>query len=1002
MKRTAYILLLLLFATTGLKGQNGLAGYEYWFDTDYENRQMVNSTATEIEIEADTRGLKGGIHAFRFRAIRDDGMPGILYTYNFLKPILDNYKVEELKCEWWVDHDYANRKLADGNGEGLILFDADISSVAPGMHHLNYHIADGNGEHAITYSHRFLRISADNNQYTAYACEYWFDDDFANRKRVENSNGVIAFDAEVEHLSAGIHRLNFRTVDEYGHWGAVYTQNFLRAVLDSNEEQSLLCEYWFDNDFEHRDTAAVASDGLVTFEADVSALKQGVHTFSYRLRHQNGDYGPAMTQNFVRILADNTEAKHVEYEYWFDEAFDSRQRGTQTGEAIDVELDASALGVGVHRLNLRFKTQDGYYSPVVTRDFLVPRYAAVASNVDKYAYWFDNQPADTVEVTPSNPFEIENMMFDVPAVAFPVTWAQTASVRPTTTTSDGKVMVTLSVEQERKLYMSFHNENDLWSSVDSTAFVYVNESVVEAQPLLLNRVYHISGLQTDSADIRYIDTEAGTLCLRTEQPCALRLYNDTMCIATLDAATLQAGTAINVPKAGRYYALLHVADVDAETVPESIKLICVTHPLPHPLHVAEAGTVADLLSFTSVADVKELVVTGSLNTTDLETLKTLDALRTLDLKAASVADNTLPERAFYRMTSLQELSLPTGVTAVGKEALGGMEGNLLVVRWNSMAPITAEVFDAPEAMGNCLVYAPEGVKNSYAGNVIVGGMAERITLHDAQPLRAPESFRAKQVNYSREFGLKTTPKQPGGWESIVLPFEVQRIVSDERGELAPFNSGNAGTHPFWLAELTDKGFAMTTVIKANTPYILSMPNSEAYEEEFNIRGKVTFSATADAGVDVFATTGAKMVSGAKFMLCPTYEAVAQSDAVYALNKEVYGEHVAGSAFIRDLRAVNPFEVYVHSLEAVTRAPMYYGIGIPGGEVTGIGQVKADGLRVWSENGVLYVVSDIVQALPLYTADGRMIRLLAIREGENRVTHLTPGLYVVAGKKVLVK
>ena len=62
--------------------------------------------------------------------------------------------------------------------------------------------------------------------------------------------------------------------------------------------------------------------------------------------------------------------------------------------------------------------------------------------------------------------------------------------------------------------------------------------------------------------------------------------------------------------------------------------------------------------------------------------------------------------------------------------------------------------------------------------------------------------------------------------------------------------------------------------------------------------------------------------------------------------------------------------------------MYYGIGIPGGEVTGIGQVKADGLRVWSENGVLYVVSDIAQALPLYSADGRMLRTLAIQEGKN--------------------
>ncbi|MBO4985503.1 MAG: hypothetical protein J6C87_07685 [Bacteroides sp.] len=931
MKKITYILLLLLFVTAA-KGQNGLAGYEYWFDADYENRQQVSSSATEIEIEADASGLRGGIHSFRFRALRDDGMPGIIHSYTFLKPILDNRNVEELKCEYWVDDDYANRKMADGNAEGLISFEADIAAIPPGLHQLNYHIANAEGESAITYSHRFLRVSADNNLYTAFACEYWLDDDFENRKRVENVDGIISFDAEVSQLCAGIHRLNFRAVDEYGHYGALHSHNFLRAILDNSMLDEMQCEYWWDDNFAGRATVAVASDGLVNLEADASALPIGVHLFNYRLKDANGCYTPVRTQHFM-----------------------------------------------------------------------VPRYGAEASDVDKYAYWFDSLPADTVEVTPANPYEIENMMFDIPATPFPTTWPQTASVTPATVTGDGKVMVTLGVEQERMFYMTFHNENDLWSSVDSTAFIYVNESVVEAQPLTVNRVYHIHGLKADSADVRYIDAEAGTLCLRTEQPCALRLYNDSVCIAKLDAATLQAGTTIQLPKAGRYYALLHVADEAAESVSASIKLICVTDPLPNPLHVAEAGTAGDLLSFTPAESIEQLAVTGELNATDLETLRTLSSLRTLELQEAKITNNTLPEKAFYGMAALEEISLPTTVTTIGKEVLAGMGDHLLVVRWNSQATLAAEVFDAAAEMGNCLIYAPAGVRSNYSGNVVIGGMAEQITLQDELPLRAPEAFKAKQISYTRDFSLPTTPKQPGGWESIVLPFSVQNIVSEERGELAPFGSNKAGTRPFWLAELTATGFANVTQWQANKPYIISMPNSEAYEEEFNIRGNVTFSAAAEEGVEVAATTAAKASSGTSFNLHPAYEAVAQGEAIYALNKEAYGEHVAGSAFISNLRTVNPFEAYVTSNEATTRAPMYYGIGIPsGGEVTGIETLlKDEALRVWCTNGVLYIRCAEAQTLPLYNSDGRMVRLLQLTEGENQVTGLTSGFYLVGKKKVVV-
>lgn len=73
------------------------------------------------------------------------------------------------------------------------------------------------------------------------------------------------------------------------------------------------------------------------------------------------------------------------------------------------------------------------------------------------------------------------------------------------------------------------------------------------------------------------------------------------------------------------------------------------------------------------------------------------------------------------------MEIPASVKSVGKAVFNGCN-QLLLIDWNAQATITAESFDTPAEMGNLLIFAPEGTECTYEGNVVIGGIAEKITL----------------------------------------------------------------------------------------------------------------------------------------------------------------------------------------------------------------------------------------------------------------------------------
>jgi hypothetical protein len=154
-----------------------------------------------------------------------------------------------------------------------------------------------------------------------------------------------------------------------------------------------------------------------------------------------------------------------------------------------------------------------------------------------------------------------------------------------------------------------------------------------------------------------------------------------------------------------------------------------------------------------------------------------------------------------------------------------------------------------------------------------------------------------------------------------------------------------------------------------------MPNSEEYTADYNLNGRVTFSAQ---NVDVPATvTHTLALADSSIVMVPAMQRKERSSSVWALNVgEVRGSYFEGSVFERDYREVRPFEAYtVHRLENGQPAPRYVPLMDIGG-TTGIETINPESLTVnqW------------------YDLEGRKLQGKPTQKG----------VYISNGRKVVVK
>ena len=322
------------------------------------------------------------------------------------------------------------------------------------------------------------------------------------------------------------------------------------------------------------------------------------------------------------------------------------------------------------------------------------------------------------------------------------------------------------------------------------------------------------------------------------------------------------------------------------------------------------------------------------------------------------------------------------VTGIKEDALDKCE-DLAAIIWNPEATFKARVSNP-----NLLLYVKH---DSYAPasfkNVVVNGYARAITLTDAQSgnnFYCPETFIAQSIVYMHNYSMKTGLNESRGWESIALPFDVQMISHSSKGEITPFANwtSESSTKPFWLYELTGNGFVETESIKANTPYIISMPNNGVYPNDYMLAGRVSFSAI---NAEVKKSDEMQTVIFSNHTFIPSFINHDAEATCYALNvnndyENYEGSDNEGSKFILGLRNIHPFEAYMTSTSG-TRS-----IDISEGMTTGIMGIE--------ENGSLD------KAVKVYDLSGRLIKTGMTMEAIKQ--ELPSGVYIINNKKMIIK
>ncbi|MDE6636706.1 MAG: leucine-rich repeat domain-containing protein, partial [Muribaculaceae bacterium] len=391
-------------------------------------------------------------------------------------------------------------------------------------------------------------------------------------------------------------------------------------------------------------------------------------------------------------------------------------------------------------------------------------------------------------------------------------------------------------------------------------------------------------------------------------------------------------------------------------------------------------------------------IEGLLNDSDYRYILTMDSLRYLDIE--KVNDAHIPEGAFQD-SKLISISLPSDLAEYGNGIFSGASC-LSSVKWNSRTQNMDNRVTDCLANPNALVYVPSDidVAQYHALNVVTDGRATSVILNYGFPYYAAWDVRADNVSMTREFRQETGIGVCQGWETVVLPFSPTLITHEMNGETTPFaawDGDTQGKKPFWLYTSTTEGWEKASEIEACVPYIISMPNNSDYVDNFNLAGRITFSASdVDLGPDSSVAISTPWMERTEFE--GTFMPVAEK-AILTLNvADNLGEYLPGSTFVPNDYAI-PFSAYVKDSIGKKAMPVF---GDWNGVITPT--LSDDGLAVETPApGVLSVSTSRERKVTVTTTTGVVIRTLHLNAGETAVLDgFTRDIYIVGGVKVIVR
>lgn len=274
---------------------------------------------------------------------------------------------------------------------------------------------------------------------------------------------------------------------------------------------------------------------------------------------------------------------------------------------------------------------------------------------------------------------------------------------------------------------------------------------------------------------------------------------------------------------------------------------------------------------------------------------------------------------------------------------------------------------------NALIYLPTGATLS-KNNVVIGNGCANLVLTDGHDFVCPTSFTATKATYTRNCYID------GGWETIVLPFNVTDIKSggtSVKGDYTVEGYTNTSGTTVKFTELTN-----ITDWKADNAYILKHNSVETGTQECTFEGAGTIAATpADADF-----TG-------------TYTLISNDLAAgnYALNAA--GTEFGPLAASTETAVIPAFRAYLKKGNGPN--PAKYSVEHDNG-ATGINNAQQASTIIYADGESIIINSEKAQTINVYSIDGRKAYNTIAEEGTTTINGLPKGIYIVNNQKVILK
>ena len=994
--------------------------YRYWID-DNTSRTEASLNGEDIESNIDVSSLAIGVHIYHIQLKAPNGRWGAITDIPFYAGYKNTDEKEDdsnvpsvEKIIYWIDDDYDN-KVTQTYKEADITIEKDITNLAGGRHSYSL-IAINSQNRAAAVTGSFYLPTTDGNDEsgekevtTIVSCQYWVDDDKANAKTLPYTSEDISQQIDYTQLAGGVHTLHFRMKNNEGLWRS-YEYSFYTPENNNTEQAETLqpiTGYRYGVNGKSVTKNLTEVDNVPSLAVDISfpTAQEFTSVENYEFTTDN-----ASKDVKVKRIGDLTY--YIQFKNkagnWGEPVFiDSLASDSTIRTAKELELQ--------HTLGIRKLGKGDYDIAKFTIADNNGYYFGSSSNCNVMLYQ-DNKHLST--------FSPEQMVSNKSTLLTPGTYFAIIYNQD----QDGSIRLTGSKNWANDPVFGYANHQlSISSDTPGATIRYTldgtmptSESAIYSAPLDMTQNTRVRAMacadgMSDSFIKSYLVGDFD------KQDCADPVANydgrkvtlttnsqNTDIYYTLDGSdpttqsqlyNIDAGIAVTeagIIKAFATMDLMNDSKITTFEVPSY-------YDGNEKVSIKTAGNLATAFDWCGGRPLRDtLNVVGNVNAADFAAVAKMSNLKVLDMSAAKPEGGTIGDQALAG-SNLVYVSLPASLTTCGKEIFAN-SSKLAAVRWNTNTTLPANMLDGINNPNLLLYVNTKSAVPAGIGNVIASGVAENIVLsvpegEETGNFFCPKAFTAQKISYTRNFTQETEVGVCQGWETLTLPFNVATITHETNGAIAPFAKGSKSDKPFWLYELsTEAGFRTASSIKANTPYIISMPNSQAYSDEYILSGKVTFAAT---NAMVSATTAASSKNESReFVAC--YNQTEKAEGIYALNVgEEYLGYRPGSIFAENFKQVKPFEAYLTTAQAAQTFSRQFG-----SSTTGIGMIPLKpvyGLKAWSHGSTLYLQSDKARSVMVFNTMGMLMKKVDVEAGETTaVTDLPSGIYIVNNKKMAIK